>query len=157
MAATALRIHRVIGNARDTELAERLHRLEHEGRIEYLRLARDDVYRRRLRGRTDRETECLIALPRDQALSDGAVLALDAQRAIVVRLHVERWLTLSPRNESSALELGYFAGNLHWRVRFAGPRLMIALEGPREDYLARLEPLLRDGRATEVEDDAAAG
>ena len=85
------------------------------------------------------------------------MLALDEARAIVVRLTVERWLTLSPRNEASALELGYFAGNLHWRVRFAGPRLLIALEGPKEDYLARLGPLLRDGRAVEVEDDAAAG
>ena len=153
----ALRIHRVIGNAHDADLAEGLHRLEHAGRVEYLTLARDDVHRRRLRARTDRETECLIALPRDQALSDGAVLALDDERAIVVRLQVERWLALAPRDEASALELGYFAGNLHWRVRFAGPRLLIALEGPKEDYLARLEPLLRDGRALEVEDDAAAG
>ena len=156
-AATALRIHRVIGRARDAELAGRLHRLEHAGRVEYLTLSRDDVHRRRLRARTDRETECLIALPRDQGLSDGAVLALDEARAIVVRLTVERWLTLAPRDDAAALELGYFAGNLHWRVRFAGPRLLIALEGPKEDYLARLMPLLRDGRAAEVEDDAAAG
>lgn len=151
----ALRIHRVIGNARDAELAERLHRLEHEGLVEYLTLGRDDVHRRRLRARTDRGTECLIALPRDQALSDGAVLALDEARAIVVRLEVERWLSLAPRDEAAALELGYFAGNLHWRVRFEGPRLLVALEGPEKDYLARLEPLLRDGRAARVEDDAA--
>lgn len=153
----ALRIHRVIGNAHDAELAERLHRLEHEGLVEYLTLERNDVHRRRLRASTDRATECLIALPRDQALSEGAVLALDEARAIVVRLEVEHWLTLAPRDEAAALELGYFAGNLHWRVRFAGPRLLIALEGPKEDYLARLDPLLRDGRALEVEDDAIPG
>lgn len=150
---TALRIHRVIGNVRDAQLAERLHRLEHEGLVEYLTLARDDVYRRRLRACTDRATECLIALPREQALEDGAVIALNEARAIVVRLEVEHWLTLAPRDEAAALELGYFAGNLHWRVRFAGPRLLIALEGPKDDYLARLEPLLRDGRAREVEDE----
>ena len=151
----ALRIHRIIGNLHDAELAERLHRLDHEGLVEYLTLERDDVHRRRLRARTDRATECLIALPRDQSLSDGAILALDEERAIVVRLKVERWLALSPRDEAAALELGYFAGNLHWRVRFEGPRLLIALEGPVKDYLARLEPLLRDGRAVRVEDDAA--
>ena len=151
----ALRIHHVIGNARDAELAERVHRLEHEGLVEYLTLGRDDVHRRRLRARTDRGTECLIALPRDQALADGAVLALDEARAVVVRLEVERWLSLAPRDEAAALELGYFAGNLHWRVRFEGPRLLVALEGPEKDYLARLEPLLRDGRAARVEDDAA--
>ena len=80
------------------------------------------------------------------------MLALDENRAIVVRLQVERWLSLAPRDEAAGLELGYFAGNLHWRVRFEGPRLLIALEGPEEDYLARLEPLLRDGRAMRVED-----
>ncbi len=150
----ALRIHRVIGHARDVELAERLHRLEHEGRVEYLTLESHDMHRRRLRARTDGETECLIALPRDQTLSDGAVLALDEAHAVVVRLEVERWLTLAPRDASAALELGYFAGNLHWRVRFAGPRLQIALEGPREDYMARLRPMLQDGRTREIEDDA---
>ena len=152
----ALRIHRVIGNARDAALAERLHRLEHEGLVEYLTLERDDVHRRRLRARTDRATECLIALPREQALQDGAVLALDEARAVVVRLKVERWLALAPRDEAAALELGYFAGNLHWRVRFEGPRLLVALEGPKADYLARLEPLLRSGRALEVEDEDGA-
>ena len=153
----ALRIHRVLGKAGDTALAGPLRRLEHEGRVEYLTLERDDVHRRRLRARTDRDTECLIALPRDQSLSDGAVIALDAARAIVVRLKVERWLALSARDPAAALELGYFAGNLHWRVRFEGPRLLVALEGPQEDYLARLEPLLRDGRAlvAGVVDDAA--
>ena len=151
----ALRIHRIVGSIHDAEVAERVHRLDHEGLVEYLTLERDDVHRRRLRARTDRETECLIALPRDLALHDGAVLALDEARAIVVRLKVERWLTLSPRDEAAALELGYFAGNLHWRVRFEGPLLSIALEGPEKDYLARLEPLLRDGRALRVEDDAA--
>ena len=151
----ALRIYRIIGNLHDAELAERLHRLDHEGLVEYLTLERDDVHRRRLRARTDRATECLIALPRNQSLSDGAILALDEERAIVVRLKVEHWLALSPRDEAAALELGYFAGNLHWRVRFEGPRLLIALEGPEKDYLARLEPLLRDGRAATVEDDAA--
>ena len=154
----ALRIHYIVGNVQDAELAERVHRLDHEGRVEYLGLGRDDVHRRRLRARTDRETECLIALPRDQALSDGAILALDEERAIVVRLKVQRWLALAPRDLAAGVELGYFAGNLHWRVRFEGPRLLIALEGPEKDYLARLEPLLRDDRvavATLEEDDAA--
>ena len=151
----ALRIHRVVGNVHDAELAERVHRLDHEGLVEYLTLERNDVHRRRLRARTDRDTECLIALPRDQTLADGAVLTLDEARAIVVRLEVERWLTFAPRDEAAALELGYFAGNLHWRVRFEGARLLIALEGPEQDYLARLAPLLRDGRALWVEDDGA--
>ena len=146
-----LRVRRVIGFASDPELSERLHRLAHEGIVEHLTLERQDIHRRRLRARTDRGTDCLIALPRDDALGDGAVLALDEQRAVVVRLQVERWLILEPAGEAAALELGYFAGNLHWRVRFEGARLLVALEGPEKDYLDRLAPLLRDGRARRVE------
>ncbi|HIC72256.1 MAG TPA: urease accessory protein UreE, partial [Alphaproteobacteria bacterium] len=43
-------------------------------------------------------------------------------------------------------ELGYFSGNLHWRVRFEGNELKIALEGPEETYLKRLQPFLETGR-----------
>ena len=150
----ALRIHRVLGNASDSELAERLHRLEHDGLVEYLTLERDDVNRRRLRANTDKNTECLIALSRDQNLHDGAVLVLDEARAVVVRLKVERWLVFAPRDTAAALELGYFAGNLHWRVRFNGMQLLIALEGPVEDYRARVTPFLQDGRVREIQEDA---
>ena len=44
-----------------------------------------------------------------------------------------------PRDEATALELGYLCGNLHWRVRFADKRILIAMEGPEESYLARLQ------------------
>ena len=65
----------------------------------------------------------------------------------------ERWLELAPRDTTAALELGYFAGNLHWRVRFDGAHILIALEGPEADYLARLKPFLDDGRARRPADD----
>ena len=38
--------------------------------------------------------------------------------------------------------LGYHAGNLHWRVRFEGEILFVALEGRPEDYVARLQELI---------------
>jgi len=142
-----VKIRGVLGFASDSALAERLHALGHTGRVEHLVLAQEDVHRRRLRAQTDQGTDCLIALPRNQTLGDGAVLLLESTRAIVVRLTEERWLTLAPRDSAAALELGYFAGNLHWRVRFVGARLLVALEGPEDDYLARLRPFLNDGRA----------
>lgn len=145
-------ITRILGFASEPELAERLHALDHAGRVEILPLEQQDVHRRRLRATTDRGTECLIALPRDQALGDGAVLVLEDERAIVVRLAEERWLALVPRDAVAALELGYFAGNLHWRVRFDGPRLLIALEGPEDDYLTRLAPFFEDRRARRDDD-----
>jgi urease accessory protein len=38
--------------------------------------------------------------------------------------------------------LGYHAGNLHWRVRFQGEVLFVALEGRPEDYTARLGEMI---------------
>ena len=148
-----VRVTEILGFASDPALAERLHLMSHAGRVEHLTLAQEDVHRRRLRASTDRGTECLIALPRDQALGDGAVLMLEEARAVVVRLAEERWLALAPRDSAAALELGYFAGNLHWRVRFEGKRLLVALEGPEEDYLDRLQPFLEDGRVRRASHD----
>ena len=74
------------------------------------------------------------------------MLLLEADRAIVVRVNTERWLRLSPRSIADAMELAYHAGNLHWRVRFAGEALMIAMEAPMDEYLARLGDLIRDRR-----------
>ena len=34
----------------------------------------------------------------------------------------------------------------HWRVRFAGEALLVAMEAPMDDYLARLGALIRDRR-----------
>ena len=141
-----VRVNEIHGFASEPVLAERLHDLGHRDGVEYLLLSQEDVHRRRLRARTDRGTDCLIALPRDQSLGDGAVLVLEDARAVVVRLAEEQWLSLEARDKAAALEVGYFAGNLHWRVRFEGERLLVALEGPEQDYLARLQPFLDDNR-----------
>ena len=95
---------------------------------------------------TDRGTSCVIALPRGERLYNGAVLALEESRAIVVRVAGESWLRLRPVSVADALRLGYHAGNLHWRVRFDGEDLLVALEGPEADYVARLTELVEEGR-----------
>ncbi len=139
-------IERVLGSRAETHLAEALHTLEHRGAVDVLTLAPGDVSRRRMRVRTQGGEDLAIALPRDQTLFDGAVLLLEAGRAIVVRVATERWLQLSPRSIADAVELGYHAGNLHWRVRFAGDTLMVALEAPVEDYIARLGSMVTEQR-----------
>jgi urease accessory protein len=145
-----LRIDGILGFASDPTIAERLHAVAHAGRIEHVVLERADTLRHRLRVMTDRGTECAIALPRDQRLGDGAVLLLEPARAVVVRMADERWLALRPRDAAAALELGYHAGNLHWRVRFRQGALEIALEGPEEGYVERLAAFLADGRVARV-------
>jgi urease accessory protein len=51
-------------------------------------------------------------------------------------------MRLEPRSIGDAIELGYHAGNLHWRVRFQGEVLFVALEGRPEDYTARLGEMI---------------
>jgi len=141
-----LRIERVIGSRLDPALSERIHQLEHRDSVDVLTVSRSDVARRRMRAVTRAGAEVAITLPRDQQLYDGAVLLLEPDRAVVVRVDEERWLRLQPRAIADAIELGFHAGNLHWRVQFDGEALLVAIEAPIEDYLNRLEPLLSSRR-----------
>src|SRR5882757_10103893 len=137
-----LRIDRVLGSRLESEFAERIHRLEHRGAVDLVNIPVADLARRRLLMTTSAGEELAIALPREQKLFDGAVLLIDGKRAIVVRAATERWLRLEPRSIGDAIELGYHAGNLHWRVRFQGEGLFVALEGRPEDYTARLGEMI---------------
>lgn len=141
-----LSLTRIVGSASDPVIEHRLHHLQHAGRLETLWLSADDTRRHRLRLRSDAGTDCAIALDRQQHLFNGAVLMLDGERAIVVRMQEQQWLRLSPRDARAALELGYFAGNMHWSVRFDGEHLLLEMAGAEADYLERLAPMLADGR-----------
>ncbi|MGA7323290.1 MAG: urease accessory protein UreE [Rhodomicrobium sp.] len=147
-----LRIESIIGSSSDEVLEDKLHYLDHSGIIEFVVVQQDDLERRRLRARTEAGEEVAITLPRDQRLYDGAVLYLDEHRAIIIRSGDQRWLRFSPRTAADALELGYAAGNLHWRVRFDGRDLMVAQNGPKDTYLARLQHLISVGRVNVQED-----
>jgi urease accessory protein len=141
-----LRIEQVLGSRLDPAFAERIHQLEHRGAVDLLTMPAADVSRHRFRGTTEGGTDVAIALPRDQRLFDGAVLLLENDRAVVVHVAQQRWLRLQPRTVADAIELGYLAGNLHWRVRFAGEALLVAIEAPVDDYLARLGALIGSRR-----------
>lgn len=141
-----LLIERVLGSRLEPELSEQIHELEHRHAVELLTIPAADIARRRLRATTREGTELAIALPRGQPLFDGAVLLMEPDRAIIVRVAEERWLRLQPRGIADAIELGYHAGNLHWRVRFDGEALLVALEAPLDDYLARLGMLVTERR-----------
>lgn len=141
-----LRIEQVLGSRLDAALAQRIHELEHLGAVDLLMVPVADVSRHRFGATTQGGTEVAIALPRDQQLFDGAVLVLESDHAVVVRVAQQRWLRLQPRAIADAIELGYHAGNLHWRVRFAGEALLVAMDAPIDDYLARLGALIRDRR-----------
>jgi urease accessory protein len=145
-----LKLDRILGAATDPGLAERLHQISHHGRVEFLTLSQEDTHRHRLLSTTDAGTECALILERNQHLHNGAVLWLSEDRAVVVRMQETEWLSLAPRDAAAALEVGYFAGNMHWTVRFADSCLHIAVQGPVERYLERLAHFLADGRARQV-------
>lgn len=141
-----LRVEQVLGSRMEPVLSERLHEIEHHGVVDILEIPPADLARRRFIALTRSGEEVAVTLPRDQKLFDGAVLLLDDAHALVVRAGDERWLRLEPRSIDDALEIGYHAGNLHWRVRFAGKAILVALEAPAEDYLVRLGDLVAGGR-----------
>jgi urease accessory protein len=141
-----LHIDHILGSRLDAAFADRIHRLEHRGAVDVVDVPTADLARRRLMITSSGGEQLAITLPREQKLFDGAVLLIDTERAIVVRAATERWLRLEPRSISDAIELGYHAGNLHWRVRFDGESLSVALEGRAEDYLARLGDLVSTRR-----------
>lgn len=153
-APSSIRVERVLGSRLDAPFDELLHRLGHVGACEELTLDTADLARHRLRVTGSLGTEFLIALPRDVVLFDGAVIACSDRHAAVVRVTERRWLRLHAETAADALVLGWNAGNLHWRVRFDGGDLAVALEAPEADYLARLAPLLATGRVRVVEDAA---
>ena len=99
-------VERVLGSRLEPALAEQLHRLEHNGAVDVLTLPTADVARRRLRATTQLGVDVAIALPRDQHLFDGAVLLVEQDRAIVVRMAAEHWLRLQPSSIAAAIELG---------------------------------------------------
>lgn len=142
-----LRLTEIVGHASDPELAERLHQMEHDGVVERIHLSRTDLQRRRQRVLTDRGNEVALMLDRGSALDNGSVLLLEPARAVVVVLDEPEWLVLRASHAAGALELGYFAGNMHWKVRFEGSCLWVPLEGPREGYVKRLAHLIARGDA----------
>jgi len=152
-----MRLEGIIGSVGADELADKLHHLSHHGTIEIITLKHEDLARHRLAVKTDAGRDVAIALPRSVDLFDGAVLYLDENLAIIVRAGEQQWLHLRPVDARVALELGYHAGNLHWRVRFEGDDLLIACDGPRESYLARLEAFLVDARVRLIEREQEAG
>ena len=146
-------LNEIIGQAGDPDISRQLHELDHLGKVEYITLSKEDALRHRARVVTDHGTECAVVLRRPARIVDGAVLLLDDDRAIVTRLSERNWLSLAPRDIAAALELGYQAGNSHWTVRFDGPVMRIALEGPERDYLDRLAGFFSDQRVTRTDDD----
>ena len=143
-------IDTILGAQTDAVLAERLHDISHHGVVETLFIEPADLPRRRFHAHTDGGTACFVSLPRATPLFDGAVLHLTDHRAVILRVGAQNWLRLRPTPDG-AMELGYLAGNLHWKVRFEDDCLLVAQDRPVDEYLARLVDLQNAGKVSVVE------
>lgn len=138
-------LNKIFGNVSDPEVSEKIHQLEHSKGLEKITLSAGDTARKRLRVTTDKGTDCAVILDRSSALENGAVLFIDEYRAIVTYVSETEWLRLRPRDMPAALELGYFVGNMHWRVRYRGNILEVAIDGLEKNYRERLADQLLSG------------
>lgn len=145
MKSQMLLLEEIVGLATDRVMSTRLHLLDHESRVEFILLDREEILRRRLTVKTDRGTLCTISLPRTQRLVDGAVLLIDDQRAIAIKVEPERWLVFRAVNAAAGIELGYYAGNMHWMVRFDGDHLYVVGELGSKHVFDRLHHILARG------------
>lgn len=146
-------IHKIVGSSQDLTLSSLLHDLSHKDKIEYITLDHANLQRRKFRAKTDQGTDCAISISRDQKLFNGAILYLEKDRAIVVKMTDDAWLSFKPKDLTTAIELGYFAGNMHWRVKFEKGYLRIALESPEEIYLDRLKDFISQNKITKINAD----
>jgi urease accessory protein len=148
-----IQINHILGHSDDMKYSSHLHDLSHKDKVEYIVLDHANLKRRRFRTTTDKGTDCAITLPRTEYLTNGAVLIANHEQAIVVKMAKDEWLSLQPHDLATAIELGYFAGNMHWRVKFEQQHLKIALENPIQNYLERLQVFFESGRIERVYDE----
>lgn len=141
-----LSLNKIVGDAASPQISERLHQLDHHGLVERIILSETDRLRKRLRVSTDKGTDCAITLDRSTQLESGSVLLLSDERAVIVQLDEIQWMVLEADSTEAAIEMGFLAGHLHWRVKFDGPYLLVAMERPENVYKDRLSTQLEQGK-----------
>ena len=121
-----------------------IHNLELEEAVDTIRLNADDLSRRRFTSETTFGKTVGISLPRSLKLFDGAVLEISERYCLMVKVEPENWLRLEVQSADVALRLGYFAGNLHWAVKFDQNSLSVAIRGNVNSYLDRINNVFTD-------------
>ena len=120
-----------------------IHKLEHEEALDTIRLNADDLSRRRFTSETTFGKTVGISLPRSLKLYDGALLEISERYCLMVKVEPETWLRLEVQSADVALRLGYFAGNLHWAVKFDQNSLSVAISGDVNSYLDRIKNVFK--------------
>ena len=146
-------LNHITGSINDEAFAEQIHALSHADKIEYIRLDPADLSRKKFKARTTTGRTCAISLPRDSRLENGSILHIEKNLAIVIKANALSWLQVKPKNIGMAIELGYFAGNMHWQVKFSSQYLYIALHAAKQTYLSRLHKYIADQSIEIIDND----
>ena len=131
-------VSEILGTAAEEPWHERVHAADAAGTMDVVRISRTDAARRRMRLTSERGRDVALALARDASLCDGAVLAWTDALTLLARIDQGPRLRLVPGDAPSALRLGYFCGNLHWKADFRDGAIEIHMDGPEDALRARL-------------------
>jgi urease accessory protein len=144
-------VREILGSAGDPRFAGR--------RVERLLLDWAEASKGRLRRTAEDGTDIAVDLPRGTYLAEGAVLADDGERIVVVRRRPERALVVHLDAGSSpsalvraAVLLGHALGNQHVPVEVDGLDLRVPLTTSEEIARATVDRLALDGLRVEIED-----
>jgi urease accessory protein len=137
-------VRSIIGRAEEPRFAQR--------RVERVAVSSGDASKPRLRTTTDAGSDVAIDLPRGSYLEDGAVLADDGDRIVVVVRALEQALLirLSPDLDAAELVLqaaliGHAFGNQHVPLEVVDGEVRVPITTSRDIAAATVERLrLRD-------------
>jgi urease accessory protein len=115
--------------------------------VERIRLSSDDLAKRLLRVTTEAGREVGIRLPEGTELTDGDILWMDEQVAIVIDILPEELLVVAPRSLREMGEVAHQLGNRHIPVQFTDDLLLVQYDYLVERLLQELEvPYRRETR-----------
>jgi urease accessory protein len=124
-------VREILGHVQDERFARR--------RIDRVVIGRADAGRSRLRTRTEAGTDVGIALPRGAYLAEGAVLADDGERIVVVERAPEEVAVVRLLAEAGcaalladAVRLGHAFGNQHVPLEVTGDEVVIPVTTSRD-------------------------
>ena len=101
-------------------------------------LAFDDRHRRRIKLRTDEDTDFLLDLAEATVLADGDGLALDDGGWIAVRAAPEALLEVTAHGPEQLARLAWHIGNRHLQAQIERDRILIREDAVIADMLAGL-------------------
>lgn len=147
------RVNGIVGNAADSELSDAIAAHDAAGTLETVSLDSADRKKSRLRVESDAGTD-LGVLVNKQSLSEGDVLVLDDDRAVVIAFKSREAFVIDlPESAmpTSIVELGHRIGNQHWDIAVETQTVYIPVEADKTIIEDVLGPYLPAGAETQYE------